>query len=553
MTDTVVIGGGIAGLASAALLAAAGHTVTLLEKNAELGGRAGLHTEDGFTFDTGPSWYLMPEVFDHLFALLGGPNPLTLVDLDPAYRIFTAPGSRSGTGHASEPGSAAPAAPVDVPAAPVDVPAGRERVLELFDRLEPGSRAAVAAYLDSASRTYRLALDHFLYTTFSTPAGFAHPEVLAGLGELTGLLSTSMQDRIERTVSDPLARQILGYPAVFLGTRPETAPAMYHLMSHLDLVDGVRYPLGGMHTLITALAERARALGVTIRTEAEAVSLTHHRPGRRVGGRLPGRRAQLGEVLARTRHGLEVFCAEAVVAACDLHHLETRLLPRALQTRPAASWKRADPGMGALVLLLGVEGRLDGLAHHNLLFTADWEQNFDAIYRDRQIPNPASVYVCAPSRTDPRVAPAGCENLFVLVPWPADASLQAHDPAVQAYADRIIEQIAHWTGHPDLAARLRVRRVLAPADFARDFHAWSGTALGPANTLSQSIFLRGRVRSKKVGNLFYAGAFTAPGVGLPMCVISAENVLKAFRGDRSSGPLPVPEAVAAPAAEAVVR
>ncbi|MCT1920980.1 phytoene desaturase family protein [Brevibacterium luteolum] len=525
MTRTIVIGGGIAGLASAALLAQGGHAVTLLEKNATLGGRAGIHREAGFTFDTGPSWYLMPEVFDHLFDLTGAPNPLELIDLDPAYRIFPEPVGESASTR-------------------LDVPAGREKVLDLFERLEPGSRDRVDAYLDSASRTYRLALGHFLYTTFSTPAGFAHPEVLTGLGELTELLSTSMQEKIDRTVSDPVARQILGYPAVFLGTRPETAPAMYHLMSHLDLVDGVRYPAGGMHTLITAIAERARDLGVDIRTEAEVVSLTHHEPVRwrgRLG--LPGRRAQLSEVLARTRDGLEAFDADAVVAACDLHHLETRLLPRRLQTRPAASWKRADPGMGALVLLLGVEGRLDRLAHHNLLFTSDWGKNFDAIYRDRQIPDPASIYVCAPSRTDPTVAPDGCENLFVLVPWPADASLRADDPNVQACAEATIHQIARWTGHPDLAERLQVRRVIAPADYARDFHAWSGTALGPANTLMQSIFLRGRVRSAKVANLFYAGAFTAPGVGLPMCVISAENVLKAFRGDRTSGPLPVPEAV----------
>ena len=519
MRRTIVIGGGIAGLASAALLAQEGHAVTLLEQNASLGGRAGIHREAGFTFDTGPSWYLMPEVFDHLFDLTGAPNPLELIDLDPAYRIFPQPAGASAA------------------STPLDVPAGRTRVLDLFDRLEPGSRDRVAAYLDSASRTYRLALDHFLYTTFSTPAGFTHPQVLSGLGELTELLSTSMQERINRTVDHPVARQILGYPAVFLGTRPETAPAMYHLMSHLDLVDGVRYPAGGMHTLITAIAARARDLGVTIRTEAEVVSLTHE------PGRLPARKPQLSEVLARTRHGLEAFAADAVVAACDLHHLETRLLPRKLQTRPASSWRRADPGMGALVLLLGVEGRLDELAHHNLLFTSDWGQNFDAIYRDRRIPDPASLYVCAPSRTDPTLAPAGCENLFVLVPWPADASLHAHSPDVQAGAQAAIEQIAQWTGHPDLADRLRVRRVIAPADYVRDFHAWSGTALGPANTLMQSIFLRGRVRSAKVANLFYAGAFTAPGVGLPMCVISAENVLKAFRGDRTSGPLPLAEAV----------
>lgn len=534
MTRTVVVGAGIAGLATAALLARDGHAVTVLERNSWLGGRAGIHREAGFTFDTGPSWYLMPEVFDHFFRLCGtsSAEQLDLVPLDPGYRVFAEDGPT------------------------VDVPFGRALVRELFESLEPGSGERLDAYLDSASDAYDLALRHFLYSTFRSPAAFADPAILARLGPLAGMLTGSLADRIDATVTHPLLRQILGYPAVFLAMYPERAPGIYHLMSRLDLVDGVAYPRGGMHTIIDAIERQARAAGVEIRTGAEVVALpaapaggrgagrrgaegTHRAGGLRVPG---GRRGTITEVVARTEAGLEVFECDHVVAACDLHHLETRLLDPAYRTAGPRTWARRDPGMGGTILMLGVDRRLDRFAHHNLFFTADWDANFAAVFgEERSLPDPASVYVCAPSRTDPGVAPEGCENLFVLVPCPADPALRAGHPAFEAYCDRIIEQIARWSGEEDLAEHIVVRRTLGPGDYVDDFHAWQGTVLGPANTLAQSVFLRGGprrpagLRATRLDNLLYAGAFTAPGVGLPMCLISAENVVKELRGDTSGG------------------
>ena len=512
---TVVIGAGIAGLATAALLARDGHAVTVLERNSWLGGRAGIHRESGFTFDTGPSWYLMPEVFDHFFRLCGtsSAEQLDLVPLDPGYRVFAEDGLT------------------------VDVPYGRDRVRELFESLEPGSGERLDTYLDSASDAYDLALRHFLYSTFRSPAALADPAILRRLGPLAGMLTGSLADRIDATVTHPLLRQILGYPAVFLAMYPERAPGIYPLMSRLDLIDGVQYPRGGMHTIIDAIERQARAAGVEIRTGAEVVALPTAPAGRR---------GTITEVVARTESGLEVFECDHVVAACDLHHLETRLLDPAYRTAGKRTWAHRDPGMGGAILMLGVDRRLDRLAHHNLFFTADWDANFAAVFgEERSLPDPASVYVCAPSRTDPGVAPDGCENLFVLVPCPADPSLRAGQPAFEAYCDRIIEQIARWSGEADFAENLDehilVRRTLGPGDYVDDFHAWQGTVLGPANTLAQSVFLRGGprrpagLRASRLDNLLYAGAFTAPGVGLPMCLISAENVVKELRGDTSGG------------------
>ena len=199
--------------------------------------------------------------------------------------------------------------------------------------------------------------------------------------------------------------------------------------------------------------------------------------------------------------------------------------------------------------MLGVRGRLPQLAHHTLLLADDWDGGFAALTRGRGLPSTPSIYIGKPSATDPTVAPADHENLFVLVPVPAEPGIGhggiegGGDAPVEAFVDRTVEQIARWTGADDLADRVVVRRTVAPGDFASDLRSWSGSALGPAHTLRQSAFLRAPNASRRVRGLLYAGGSTIPGIGVPMCLISAELVAKRVRGDRTAAPLPVPERV----------
>jgi phytoene desaturase len=317
---------------------------------------------------------------------------------------------------------------------------------------------------------------------------------------------------------------------VFLGASPFEAPSLYHLMSHLDLDDGVLYPRGGFTQVIAAVERLARQRGVDVRTGTPVTAITHE--GRRATG-------------VRLADG-SVHAADVVVSGADLHHTETALLPAELRSYPDSWWQRRTPSPGALLLMLGVDGALPELAHHTLLFTQDWEENFGAIFgRETRIPDPASLYVCRPSATDDSVAPEGSENLFVLVPIPADPSLGhggiggAGDPAVEAAADRVIEQISRWTGIPDLADRIRVRRTVMPADFVDELGVWRGSSLGLAHTLRQSAVFRPKNASKKVDGLFYAGSSVLPGIGLPMCLISAELVVKRLRDERGAARLTV--------------
>jgi phytoene desaturase len=522
-----VIGGGISGLATAGLLARDGHAVQLLEQNDALGGRAGRWEAEGFRFDTGPSWYLMPEVIDHWFRLMGSSaaDELRLTRLDPGYRVFF-------EGHGQ----------------PVDVPAGREGAIALFDSLSQGSGEALARYLDDAEDAYSVALGRFLYDDFSSLRGLVHPEVLRRVPRLAAMLGQSLHGRIAQRFPDQREQQILGYPAVFLGTTPYQAPALYQLMSHLDLAQGVLYPEGGFAALVDAMERLAREAGVQIRTGARVTRIVTgpSRGGHRVEGVVwtdSGGREH--------RHG-----ASIVVGAADLNHLETQILPEELRTHPEQAWNRRDPGPGAVLACLGVRGPLPQLAHHSLFFTCDWPDTFGRISRGEAPADSTSIYVSRTSATDPGVAPEGSESLFVLVPtaaapeWGRGGIDGAGAPAVEAIADAAVRQIAAWAGIPDLADRIVVRRTFGPADFAHEFNAWRGGALGLAHTLSQSAFFRPGNASRRVDGLLYAGASVRPGIGIPMCLISAELILKRVRGVRSPGP--VGPALVPPGAEDAV-
>ena len=241
--------------------------------------------------------------------------------------------------------------------------------------------------------------------------------------------------------------------------------------------------------------------------------------------------------------------ADVVVSCADLHHTETRLLPKEKRTYDERYFAPRDPGLGTVLVMLGVEGEIPELAHHNLLFSREWGEDFAAVF-DGPVPQrplgaSRSIYVSKPSATDPHVAPAGHENLFVLVPVAAEEAIghgnmyrEQASEQVGRIADAATRQIAQWCGVEGLDRRIVVKQTLGPADFAERYHAWSGGSIGPAHTLRQSAFLRGSNKSRKLDNLYYAGATTTPGVGVPMCLISAENVIKRLNGDTSPGALP---------------
>lgn len=506
-----VIGGGVSGLATAALLARGGAQVTVLERHSDIGGRTGKLEVAGYRFDTGPSWYLMPEAFEQFFALTGRRigDVLELEDLDPRYRVYFEGEDPQG------------------PAERLDVMADAEANWTAFDALSPGEGAAMRAYAYESTDLYTLALRRFLYTTFERPLAVVDGAVLKRSLRLPFLLGRSLGSKIAAKVKDSRLRQVLGFHAVFLGSSPDRAPALFSLMSHLDLRDGVRYPRGGMFAVIEALATVAREEGAQIRTSARVTRIV----------------TQDGAATAVELESGEVLEIDLVVGATDMHHVETALLDAEVRDRSAQDWERKSPGVSALLVFVGVEGELPQLAHHTLFFSRDWDANFAALNSRQLPPHPASVYVSRTSATDPTVAPPGHEALVMLVPYPADPAVGADGASrdmVMDHAERYLTQVGEWASIPNFLPRAKILDVMMPADFESRLAAWQGSALGLEHTLRQSAMFRPGNRAKRVSNLLYAGASTIPGVGVPICLISAELVAKRLLGDTSAGPMPGP-------------
>lgn len=493
----IIIGAGIGGLATANMLAKAGYDVAVCEKNAAPGGRAGTMSTKGFTFDTGPSWYLMPEVFEHYFSLFGKSvkKELDLVRLKPAYKVF----------FENDPA--------------ITITSNSKTDAATFESIEPGAGARLNDYVRKGDDIYQLSLKHFLYTNFASYRDLTKSDILKRSHTMAKLALTPIDTYVGRFVTDHRLRKILEYPMVFLGSSPFSAPAIYSLMSALDFREGVYYPRGGLYTIIERLVALGSKLGVRYHynSPVKHIDTTNKKAS--------GITLENGESVA----------ADIVISNADLHFTETQLLAQGERSYPAKYWDKREAGPSALLMYLGVKGSLPQLEHHNLFFVDDWKKNFDAIFTDKTLPYPASVYICKPSATDPSVAPKGNENMFVLVPLPAGVG--SNDSEVKRMADSYLRLIEEKFNMPDLRKRLVVKKFFGPHDFSETFNAWQGSALGPSHILRQSAIFRTPNKSRKVKDLYYVGGFTTPGIGLPMCLIGAELVYKRLAGDKRGGPI----------------
>lgn len=492
----VIIGGGIGGLGTAGLFAKKGHDVTVLEKNPTLGGRANIFEADGFRFDMGPSWYLAPDLFEHYFDLLGEKvsDHLDLVRLDPSYRIF----------FHNDP-------------EPLDIRSNLVVDAATFDAIEPGSGEKLRAYLKQSEYQYGVATQHFMYKNYDTIFDFFNRRVMTEGQKLS--VFSKMHSFVSKFFKTRKLQQVMEYTMVFLGTSPYEAPALYNLMSHMDFNQGVFYPRGGFYELIKALANVCEKNGAVLRTSSPVAEILVEGGGTR-GVRLEG--------------GEEVE-ADIVISNADMWHTETKLLPERWQTHPEKYWNGRVMAPSAFIMYLGVGEKLPGLVHHNLLFSEDWRKNFDEIYKDPCLPDEPSLYVCAPSVTDGDVAPNGKENLFVLVP--IASGLAMTDDEKEAYSERVLALMEREMNLPGLREKIEYKRLYTVDNFAADYNAFKGSALGLAHTLWQTAIFRPSNSSKKVRGLYYVGAGVNPGIGTQICLISAELVYKRVHGITSAEPL----------------
>ena len=476
----VVIGAGFAGLSAATTLAQSGWHVTVLEKNDGPGGRARVFRAQGFTFDMGPSWYWMPDVFEKYFARFGKKvsDYYDLVRLDPSYQVIF----RGQEG--------------------VDIPAAMSELRALFERFEPGSAVRLDDFLQQAAYKYEVGINQLVYAPSRSVLEFADPKLLFDMLRLH--IFQSIHKHVRHFFSDPRLLELVEFPILFLGATAENTPALYSLMNYADLALGTWYPMGGMHKIVEGMVRLAQELGVAIQYNQEVTEIAVEQ-GRSTG--------------VRTAQGF--FAADAVVAGADYHHIEQQVLAPEYRHYSPRYWESRTLAPSSLLFYLGVSRKLNNLRHHNLFFDEDLSQHAYEIYAEPQWPSKPLFYASVPSKTDPSVAPEGQDNLFLLVP--VAPGLPDDDATRERYYDLIMDRLERYCDH-GIREAVVYKRSYAHRDFVADYHSFKGNAYGLANTLRQTAILKPTLKSKKVSNLYFTGQLTVPGPGVPPSLISGQVV-----------------------------
>lgn len=480
MKPIVVIGAGFAGLSAASFLAKAGYQVTVLEKQAGPGGRARQWKTNGFTFDMGPSWYWMPDVFDRYFEQFGkkADDYYTIERLDPSYRVYWQEGYS-------------------------DIPASLDDFKKMLEEMEPGAAVKLDRFLEEARYKYVVGIQKLVFKPGLSLVEFLDWEVMKGVFKLD--VFTSIKKHVHKYFKQPQIRQLLEFPVLFLGALPENTPALYSLMNYADIVGGTWFPRGGMYKVVEGMYKLALELGVQFKFEEPVTSIQIEK------------NAVRNVVTAKG-----TYPALAVIGGADYHFIETQLLPEAARSYSEAYWDKREMAPSCLLYYVGINKKLDSILHHMLFFDVPFEQHADEIYTSRIWPETPLFYANASSVTDASLAPEGCENLFFLIPVAAGLSDDSEEKR-EYYFNLIMDRFEKRVGQTVRDA-IVVKRSFAYSDFVSEYHSFKGNAYGLANTLMQTAILKPSCRSKKLSNLYYTGQLTVPGPGVPPSLISGEVV-----------------------------
>lgn len=478
--NIAVIGAGFAGLSAACCLASAGCSITIYEKNSSPGGRARKFEADGFTFDMGPSWYWMPDVFEKFFNRFGKSTSdyYDLIRLDPSYKVLFGED--------------------DI----VDIPAQPEDVYKLFEKLEPGSSAQLREFLREAAYKYEVGINDLVYKPGKSVREFIDRRLLLGIFKLH--VFQSIASYIRKYFKNPKLIQLLEFPVLFLGAMPSKTPALYSLMNYADIALGTWYPKGGMFKIVEAMVELAESLGVTFKYNAPVSAIN-----------VTGTKAT-GVVIDNI-----TYEHDFIIGGADYHHIEQNLLPVKYRKYDQNYWDKRDMAPSSLIFYLGINKKIDNLLHHNLFFDEEFEQHAKDIYEDPKWPLKPLFYVCAASKTDPECAPEGMENVFVLIP--VAPGLEDNEETRERYYDLTLTRMEKLTGQ-SIKEHVVYKKSYAHNNFIEDYHAFKGNAYGLANTLRQTAMLKPSINNRKVQNLYYTGQLTVPGPGVPPSIISGQVV-----------------------------
>jgi len=475
-----IIGAGISGISAAAYLAKAGNEVHVFEKHNQPGGRARqFETDNGFTFDMGPSWYWMPDIMESFFNDFDHRTSdfFELISLNPQFEMIF-----------SE--------------LKLAIPESFEEMKTLFEGLEKGAGQKLEEFMVSAEFKYEIGMKEFVQKPCHNWLEFISPKIASSALKLD--LLRNFRSYVAKYFKNRKLRTLMEFPVIFLGASPKNIPALYSLMNYGGYKMGTFYPMGGFYQLILGMKKVAEKQGTLFYFNKNVSKIN----------------TDNGKVSSLLIND-EYHEFDAVIASSDYHHTES-LLDNSVRNYSEHYWKSRTFAPSCLIFYLGINEVIPNLKHHTLFFENDLDQHIDAIYKDRQWPENPLFYVCCPSKTDPEVAPPGKDNLFLLMPLAI--GLPDDEKTQEKYLVEMLKRIEHHTGAKDLISKIIYKRNYCVSDFIKDYNAYGGNAYGLANTLSQTAVLKPKIRNKKIKNLFYTGQLTVPGPGVPPSIISGKIV-----------------------------
>lgn len=471
-----IIGSGFSSLSASCYLAKAGYDVVILEKNETVGGRARQLIKDGFTFDIGPTWYWMPDVFEKFFADFGKKpsDYYELEKLDPAYQVY-----------------------FDT-ADSITIPGSVQEIYEIFEAEEKGSSVHLKEFLKSAAYNYDVSINDLVYNPGVSPLELVTPVTI---GKITQFFST-IRKEVRRKIKSKKLIQILEFPVLFLGAKPSNTPAFYNFMNYADFVLGTWHPKGGMYKVIEAMVTLSKDLGVTFKTEANVEEIKLNQSGEAIGLVVNG----------------DFIASDIVLSGADYHHTET-LLPKDYRQYSEKYWDKKVFAPSSLLFYVGFDKKLKNVCHHTLFFDTDFDVHAASIYDNPSWPKDPMFYASFPSLTEDSFAPINKEAATFLIP--IAPGIEDTPELREKYFNLIISRLEKLT-QQSVKESVIFKESFCVKDFVKDYNSYKGNAYGLANILTQTAFLRPKIKSKKVKNLFFTGQLTVPGPGVPPSLISGK-------------------------------
>jgi len=472
-----IIGSGFSSLSAACYLAKSGHKVNIYEKNSSPGGRARQLKKDGFIFDIGPSWYWMPDIFERFFNDFGKSvdDYYELERLDPGYQVYFGKNDSIYIGD------------------------HLEKIYDEFERVEKGSAQKLKKFIQKASNNYKIAMNDLVYRPGISPLELITPETIKKLG----YFFSNVKKEVTKDFKNPRLTQILQFPVLFLGAKPADTPAFYNFMNFADFGLGTWHPKNGMYSIVEAMVSLAKSLGVKIflNSPVEEILLEKNKA---TGIKIKN----------------EIILSDIILSGADYHHTET-LIPSNYRAYSEAYWNKKVFAPSSLLFYIGIDKKIKNVSHHTLFFDVDFDSHASAIYDNAKWPDEPLFYANFPSISDPNMAPKGKETCFFLIP--IAPGLEDTESIRKKYFDIVFNRLEKLTGQ-QLRNDILFKESFCVNDFVSVYNSYKGNAYGMANTLFQTAFLRPKLKSKKVENLFFSGQLTVPGPGVPPALISGKLV-----------------------------